>query len=158
MTAALAFQQNVATAAEIADHLRQCDDAFVPRLSARVDIPRYAGKLAQHAKTFEAWAEGHLVGLVAIYINDKPQPNAFVTNVSVLRDYRTLGVASQLLDECVAFVRTGGSERLALDVDRANQAAIDLYTKTGFQIVEVDGSRLRMERKLRGDQSMGGEQ
>jgi len=153
MSAPVDYRANEASAAVLAEHLRRCDAAFVPPLSGRVDIGAYARKLAARAERFEAWSGGTLVGLVAVYPGDPAQPRAFVTNVSVLPQWQRLGIAGRLMTVCVAQAAAQGCRCVELEVDRANQSAMALYSHLGFAPMACAGAgvsaamRLDIERK-----------
>ena len=134
MSASVVFATNTATVSEIAEHLSRCDDTFVPPLSRRTEIGAYARKIGQQAERFEAWASGTLVGLVAVYCNDAERRTAYVTNVSVEPGFRRSGIASGLIANCIEGAMRAGFAGIELEVDGANEAAIDLYRKHGFAV------------------------
>ena len=119
MSAAIEYRLNMASAAQIAEHLLRCDADFVPPLSGRVEIRDYAQKIASKATRFEAWSGGTLVGLVAAYCNDRDKRIAFITSVSVLREWTGKGIAARLMKsvhrtcEGVGYAadQSGGGER-----------------------------------------------
>jgi ribosomal protein S18 acetylase RimI-like enzyme len=85
-----------------------------------------------NATRFEAWADNELVGLVAVYCNDRRRCTAYVTNVSVLREWSRKGVATYLMTRCIEHVRKMKFKRIELEVGDANQNAVSLYKKCGF--------------------------
>jgi 2-polyprenyl-3-methyl-5-hydroxy-6-metoxy-1,4-benzoquinol methylase/GNAT superfamily N-acetyltransferase len=125
--------------------LRECDAAFVPPLSSRVDIGAYARKLAQHARLFEAWDGARLAGLLAMYCNDSSTRTAFITSVSVAPDYGRRGIAGELLRQAIDAARAAGMHRLALETGAANAPALALYRRHGFDTIEQDGELLRLQ-------------
>lgn len=149
------FRLNKASVAEIAEHLTRCDADFVPPLSPRVDIDGYANKIGQHATRFEAWAGGDLVGLVAAYCNDPERRSAYITTVSVQHPYQSSGLASTLMARCKEHVLSRGFEHVELEVDGDNAAAIDLYTKCGFEVGSAHGGMVRMHQDVRDETGMG---
>ncbi len=155
MTSSLEFSRNRATALEIADHLAQNDDAFVPPLHERVKIGDYSQKIAGRAERFEAWADGNLVGLVAAYCNDTEARAAYITSVSVIPTFRNRGIASRLLADCVKLVRHRQFEGISLDVDQDNKPAAGLYEAKGFEVISVSGRTIRMHLDTREDVRMG---
>jgi ribosomal protein S18 acetylase RimI-like enzyme len=138
MSGSIEFCSNKADRQQIVEHLRCCDSAFVPRLSDRVEIIDYAQKLCANAQRFEAWTSGRLIGLVAAYCNDMARRSAYITNVSVLEEWRGFGVASKLTEQCVSHVDGLGFERLVLEVDSGNGDAIRLYENHGFLFDDVE--------------------
>jgi ribosomal protein S18 acetylase RimI-like enzyme len=151
MTRPIEMTLNRATSTEVADHLTQSDESFVPPLSQRVDISDYALKITSHAERFEAWADGVLVGLVAAYCSDVSPGTAYITSVSVNPGYRSRGLASRLLGACVVFAKGRHIERVSLHVDRENQPAVGLYTARGFAIMSQRGSTIEMALDTRAD-------
>ncbi|MBX3644876.1 MAG: GNAT family N-acetyltransferase [Rubrivivax sp.] len=129
-------------------HLQACDSAFRPPLSERIDLVAYAEKIATRAERFEAWDGERLVALVAAYCNDPDRRTAFLTSVSVLPERHGLGLASQLLDWCIDHARAGGFERIELEVDESNQAALRLYDRHGLVLIGRRGSTRILELAL----------
>jgi ribosomal protein S18 acetylase RimI-like enzyme len=143
MNEPLDVQRNRGSVAEIASHLRACDDSFVPPLSARVAIDDYAAKIAARAERFELWADDRLIGLLASYCNDPLGTVAFVTSVSVVPAWQGRGLASQLLRACIECVRQAGFGRIELEVDAKNATAVQLYRRHGFSLASVrEGTQL----------------
>ncbi len=133
------YTLNKASEAEIVEHLETCGSDFVPPLSGRVKIRDYAKKIFSKAMRFEAWSAGTLVGLVAAYCNDQEKRIAYITNVSVLREWKGKGVAAQLMSQCVEHARASGMGRISLEVAGNNTPAIKLYEKSGF-VAEKGGA------------------
>lgn len=129
---------------EVAMHLQSCNGSFVPPLSSRVDIGEYAEKIASKAQRFEAWANGKMVGLVAMYCNAPDQDKAFITSVSVLPSWQGHGLASRLMGNAIDYVREAGIARIELEVDNGNAAAIAMYGRQGFETLGFRGASLIM--------------
>ena len=136
-TTSVEWRVNAANAALIAAHLRACDDTFVPTLSSRVDIDEYAQKLAAKSERFEAWSNGVLVGLLAVYCNDFDGRIAYITSVSVMPVWRGHGIASRLIVRCVENAVALGHTAIELEVGTRNEAAARLYEKHGFLSVRA---------------------
>lgn len=149
MSSSIEYISGRASLAQINGHLLRCDEAFVPQLSIRVDIDDYARKIAGNANRFEAWESNELVGLVAAYCNAPDKGVAFVTTVSVLRDWHGRGVASRLLANCIAHVRNLGFAHIELEVSSGNVKALALYEKHGFSSAVGKGGMLRMSLNLK---------
>ena len=132
MSAAVEYLSNKASEAEIAEHLSRCDADFVPPLSGRVEINGYAQKIASKATRFEAWSGGTLVGMVAAYFDDREKHIAYITSVSILREYMGRGIAAHLMSQCVEHAKALGMRQIGLEVSSDNTPAIRLYEKSGF--------------------------
>ena len=145
----LVFRSGRANKESIRAHLTHCDASFQPPLTSRVKLEDYARKVAERAECFEAWAEDELVGLVAVYCNAADRGSAFITSVSVLPEWHGRQIAKELMASCLAHVRNLGFERIELEVDGSNAAAIILYKKSGFDIVDQNGPSWKMTMYLR---------
>lgn len=152
----VSHERDKATLAEIAEHLRRCDNDFHPALSQRVDVYEYARKLASRAARFEAWGNGRLIGLVAMYCNDPRGEEAFITSVSVAGDYRGRGIAAGLLSSAIEAARGEGFRRVSLEVGKDNIAAIALYRQAGFSPGDEAKERVPMSLELQSSPEEGG--
>ena len=132
MIAVVEYLSNKASEVEIAEHLSRCEADFVPPLSGRLEINDYAKKIASKAMRFEAWSDGRLVGLVAAYCNDQEKRIAYITSVSVLREWMEKGIAAFLMKQCIEYAKTSGMRQIGLEVAEGNTPAIALYEKSGF--------------------------
>lgn len=149
MRAAVEHLLNKATEAEITEHLSLCDAYFVPPLSGRIVLSDYAKKMVSKAMRFEAWSEGTLVGLVAAYCNDQEQYIAYITSVSVLREWTGKGVASQLVKHCIEHMKALGMRQIGLEVDTGNMPAFKLYKENGFVEGNANASFVTMNLYLK---------
>ena len=132
MSAVVEYLSNKASKEEIAEHLSHCDVDFMPPLSGRVEIKDYAKKIVSKATRFEAWSGGTLVGLVAAYCNDQEKRVAYITSVSVLREWAGKGITARLMGQCIEHVKASGMRQISLGVSSDNTPAIRLYEKSGF--------------------------
>jgi ribosomal protein S18 acetylase RimI-like enzyme len=148
MSSGIVYRLNHASEAEIVGHLTACDAAFVPPLSARIQIADYAKKLAAKATRFEAWSGDTLVGLVAAYCNDLEGRIAYITSVSICRDWTGKGIAAALMQQCIEHTAKSGMKRIALEVAANNSAAIRLYTKFGFTSGRKDADMMDMSLEM----------
>lgn len=133
------YMVNTASENIILEHLRNCDSDFDPPLSHRVNIKNYARKIKHKAMLFEAWSNNTLIGLVAIYCNDKAERTAFVTSVSILKDWMGNGIAMQLMATCLKQMKNSGIKQVDLEVGAENSPAIKLYEKNGFMLGKQKG-------------------
>ncbi|ARM11782.1 MULTISPECIES: GNAT family N-acetyltransferase [Rhizobium] len=139
---------NLASASDITYHLNGCGTVFTEGLRARVDIDAYALKILLNAERFEAWSDGKLIGLLAIYCNNPQQTSAFITNLSVLEEWRGRGIAGALLERSMALARQKRFETIRLEVEAKNTAAVAVYRRYGFVVLDGEQSMLTMKRDL----------
>jgi ribosomal protein S18 acetylase RimI-like enzyme len=140
----VAYSINQSSVADIAAHLLNADATFKPSLSSRVEIRAYAEKLHGKAVRFEAWSGEELVGLVAGYCNQPNWGKSFVTSVSVLPKSQGLGIAGQLMQQCIEHMQGLGFAQMELEVDLHSLPAVSLYKRLGFATLRSSGSVLTM--------------
>jgi len=155
MSTTVKYLSNKATEAEIADHLARCDTDFVPPLSSRVEINDYAQKITSKATRLEAWSGGTLIGLVAIYCNDKKSRIAYITSVSVLHEWMCKGIAANLMKQGIEHAKMSGMQQISLEVASDNTTAIKLYEKSGFIVGEVADAFTTMNLYLKSGEEHG---
>jgi ribosomal protein S18 acetylase RimI-like enzyme len=146
------YRLNTASEAEILDHLRVCDADFIHPLSSRVEISEYAQKIASKATKFEAWSGNSLVGLVAVYCNNQENLIAYITSVSVMKEWLGNRIAARLMSQCVDHVRASSMQQISLEVASDNTPAIKLYEKNGFVAGKPSGSFVCMNLYLKSEE------
>ncbi|WOK06294.1 GNAT family N-acetyltransferase [Imperialibacter roseus] len=144
----LFFRINTALWTDIANHLNDCKENFSPCLDTKVNINEYANKIRSNAVTFEAWAQDRLVGLVAAYFNDDTHGIGYITNVSTVKAYFGMGVAGNLLSNCIEYGKVRNYHKIGLEVNCQAKPAIHLYKKHNFEANHRDGEVLKMSLKL----------
>lgn len=129
------YWNNKATAEQLLTHLRQCDAAFLAALAQRTDLAAYADKLTRYAERFEAWANGQLVGVIALYCNDTQTQQAYISHVSTLPAWQGQGIAQALLNRTCDYASVVGMTHIQLEVAADNHAAFRLYQQQGFAMI-----------------------
>jgi ribosomal protein S18 acetylase RimI-like enzyme len=132
MNTEIEYLSNKASATQIAEHLSRCDADFVPPLSSQVEINDYAKKITAKATRLEAWSGGILVGLVAAYCNDQQMRIAYITSVSVLKEWKGKGIARCLVKQCIEHAKVSDMRQISLETAKDNTTAIKLYEQSGF--------------------------
>jgi len=142
------YTTNVATEKQIFLHLKECDDNFTPPLDEKLNILEYSKKLSNYSVKFEAWGDGVLIGLISTYFNDIKNKTGFITNVSILKEYMGIGIASRLLNMCVEYADKNNFREITLEVKEYNSIAIILYQKFNFTIYGVKDDTVLMKRQI----------
>ncbi len=153
MTKQISYLRKQATVDDIENHLMRCDQRFVPVLSERVNLREYAEKIFNYAITFEAWNADKLVGLVAVYFDDKIQREGFVTSVSVDFELQGRGIARDLFKNCYKYSYAQNFSSLRLEVIKSNARAIQLYEELGFEPIGDNKEIITMRKYLSIDES-----
>lgn len=128
---------------EVNEHLNKCSKTFTPVLSDYVNIDDYSKKIIKNATRIEAYHNGILIGLIAIYIN-MTNKMSFITNVSVLENYRGKGIATMLIEKAIEVIEFKNIDLIRLKVDKKNLKAISFYYKIGFRNESIDENKLTM--------------
>jgi ribosomal protein S18 acetylase RimI-like enzyme len=143
------YKTKTASKEEIFLHLEKCKDNFIPPLDQTVDLSEYAKKIADRSMTFEAWINNTLAGLVAAYFNDAENHSGYITNVSVLGNYKGKGIGYELMNRCIEFAIQNSFNQIKLEVAENNDNAIQLYKKLNFTIFEKKDKKVGMILDLR---------
>jgi ribosomal protein S18 acetylase RimI-like enzyme/2-polyprenyl-3-methyl-5-hydroxy-6-metoxy-1,4-benzoquinol methylase len=132
MSDSIVYKLNSASESEILQFLIRCDADFVPPLSSRVELNQYAKKVAHSSTRFEAWFADELIGLVALYCNDPESRVAYITSVSVQKDFTRIGIAEKLLQRSIEHSKSMQMYQICLEVTDSNLLAKRLYGRLGF--------------------------
>lgn len=109
------------------------DEVFIPSLKSRLlDLKQYSKKLYDNAVTIKAVFDNQTVGFASFYCNDNINNIAYLTQIAVLKDARSKGVGSLLLDEVIKICLLKGMNVLKLEVYCNNFSAMNFYEKYGF--------------------------
>lgn len=130
----------------ISSFLKAIDEIMIPRLSQRVDINEYACKLACNADTIFIKKEGEDIGSCSLYCNCC---NAFISSIAVKKEFVNNHIATKLLEEVIQHAKGRECVKISLEVYNKNIAAVRLYQKAGFCIVNKNGSWEKMEINLK---------
>jgi len=114
--------------------LNEIDDDFSPSLSSRVSLDEYALKLLTHATVFGIFQQEHLVGAIAIYMNDLDSKMGYCPFVGVAFKYRKQGISQKLLDTAISALKDHFFKTLKLTVKK-DSGAYFLYKKNAFRTV-----------------------
>ncbi|RKP10665.1 acyl-CoA N-acyltransferase [Thamnocephalis sphaerospora] len=86
--------------------------------------------------------KGRIVGYVLAKMEEDPSdtPHGHITSLSVMRNYRRLGIAEKLMRQSQqAMADCFGAKYLSLHVRKSNRAALSLYRDTlGFTVVDIE--------------------
>jgi ribosomal protein S18 acetylase RimI-like enzyme len=117
---------------EIYSYLLENDQIFAPPLSTRLELKNYALKLKKFAIHFCAFQNETLVGLLACYFNDPTTKIAFISTVSIIKEFQGKGLANRLLTTIKKYSINNGFNQIRLKVHISNRPAIKVYSANGF--------------------------
>jgi ribosomal protein S18 acetylase RimI-like enzyme len=134
------------TETEIYTYLLENDQIFIPCLTSRVNLLNYATKLNKFADHFCAFFKDRLIGFLGCYFNDPKNNIAFISTLSVNREFQRRGVAKKLLETTIIYGFENGFKQMKLSVHKSNISAITLYSEAGF--LELSRSLNQLEMAL----------
>lgn len=144
-TGTVLYKTNTAAKKQILMHLMGCSDSFYPPLAQRMDLEEYSWTIYNNSVTFEAWKQDLLIGLLAAYFLNEPVRSFYITNVSVLKEYMGMGIASNLMCKLIARAVEEKCHEIKLEVHAENGRALGLYTKYGFVVESRVGDFFKMK-------------
>lgn len=112
---------------------------FEPPLDRRVSIEDYANKLCQHAEFFCLKKNDNILGMMACYINDDKDEIAFISSISIIKDFQNQGLGGKLLNTGIEYIKRLNYKKIRLQVYSLNNKAITFYKKHGF--IKIDNEQ-----------------
>ena len=111
----------------------------------RSQSPLYSCLVAKIVQSEGEDAEQTVVGTAEIALRSlslwmsKPQ-HPYISNLAVHRDFRRMGIGSQLLAKCEQIAFEWGYRETRLHVLDRNNSAKDLYYNNGYQISQIEAN------------------
>lgn len=138
------YKINKSSNLDILQHLNNCDDNFIQKLSSKVNLKDYSNKIFANAVRIEAWISNDLIGLIAVYQNIIKQ-ELFITNVSIEKKYTGNGIANELMNQLLILFNSQDFNKIKLEVEVNNKIAINLYKKYNFKLESQNTNSLTLE-------------
>ena len=142
---------NTSTESQIYEHLNHCSSSFIPSLNTYVDLTQYSKKIHLSSLRIECFNGDQLIGLIAVYLN---KDFGFITNVSVLPQFKGKGIAQNLLENCIVHLYNKKIKLAKLEVFDENHRAISFYKKNKFKITNQKNNKITMELELKRDYNL----
>ncbi len=112
------------------DALKKPDEEWIDRVKAAVTENKDIMLFAR--------VDGKIVGMIGAYFHKSPETETVgnIWGVYVSEAYRGKGVAKKLMEKLLERLRAKGLHEAKLEVNVEQSAALGLYQKMGFVIVE----------------------
>ncbi|MBT7038658.1 MAG: GNAT family N-acetyltransferase [Bacteroidetes bacterium] len=145
------FSNNSLNQRTLYNLLVKLDGFYIPKISDRVNLRAYSVKLLQYGKVFYVKADvGEYIGLLAIYVNDIINHNAFISSIGILPEYHGLGISEKLINKAFAVAIKNGMKSVSLEANNNNNRALGFYKKCGFFEEKRIGDTFFMTKNLLG--------
>ncbi|NMA49407.1 MAG: GNAT family N-acetyltransferase [Tissierellia bacterium] len=113
------------------------NDKFPISLSSKSDLSSTANKLYTLGDIFFIKDNKQIIGLVAGYNNNMDNKAGYISILALLEEYRGKGLATKLVETFLESSEKKEMEKVVLFTHSTNKAAINLYKKLGFYVVEL---------------------
>lgn len=133
------------TIQELYSFLESINSDFNPPLTNKVNFFDFIKKITEKAVLITQKSDNKIVGLTVLYCNNVKERKAYISLVGVLKEYRGLGIAKNMLNKAITYAQK--QNFTVLGIHSNNPIAILLYQSLGFCIIE-NGNRVYMEKKL----------
>lgn len=150
--------RQVSNNASIKEAVELLERILMPPLTERkVDLTQYAKKLSSYGKVWCHYDMGKPVSVIAGYFNDKISKTAYLSMLSVAKEYQGKKLASSLLAEFEDYAIQNGMDYVKLEVRKHNTAAQGLYRKFGYEVIDkASETSFYMKKKLKNIGGWGG--
>jgi len=140
----MTISQNKSSALDIENHLRRCDEFFIPNLASYINIEVYAEKLFKSATRYEIWKSYNLISLLAGYSNYS-QNVFYISNISVEKEFISKSYGKKLIEYLIQEIKLSGLNSIELEVFKKNRRAINFYFKNNFKVISQTANKLRLK-------------
>ncbi len=95
---------------------------------------------------YVAEVEGRVVGAADVRSGHfEKEAHVKTLGISIISQYRGMGVGTELMRACIDFCRSAGTEKVCLEVFATNVRAIALYEKLGFATEGVRAEQFKID-------------
>ena len=117
---------------EILKYLHEHDNDFPIPLSHKTNLKQYLNKMIRLGKSVICVDQNQIVGLIFYYDNNTQERKAFISLVSVDKNYRCKGIATHLIEEVLSLLKKQQFKICEVPTHETNELAIHLYGLLGF--------------------------
>ena len=97
-------------------------------------------KFSKYAEFYCLKQEDEPIGYIAFYDNNQETKVAFLSMITVSKEYQGQGLGNRLLNKMIEVCRIKGMNSITLEVDKTNENAIVFYEKHGFSKISKESN------------------
>lgn len=125
----------------IQSFLETIDADFVVPISSSVSLPELAIKFYTYATLCYKESDGRISALVAGYTKNAPDNIGYISLVAAEKEQRNKGICTKLVSEFLEIARSQGLSAVHVYTHISNTAAVAMYRKNGFQVIDEDETK-----------------
>ena len=115
--------------------VKQLDSEYSPPISSLVnDIQIYIEKMIEKAIVIIATYNKEDIGFIAIYCNDIKNKIAYITSLSVKKEFQSKKIGKNLVEIAIQCAIERNMSSIELEVQKENSLVMSFYSKFGFYI------------------------
>ncbi len=110
----------------------------------------YSEKIYDNACVIGLVENDEILGVAAVYVNDKDTYKAYLTYIALMEEVGHKGLGTLLLKECETIAKDNGMQFLKLEVKTINERAKAFYKKNGYsKVADASEFSMYMEKELK---------
>ena len=127
---------------QLLDFLKSIDQDFFPPFSQRErTLEELLDYYYQTGPIIYLLDDNQVSGMVAYYEHRKEYDCAYITNISILKEYRGQKLGKQLMDLCLNDLKSKNVERVVISTWSTNEIANNFYQKVGFTVFNINKNK-----------------
>lgn len=131
----ISYSNKSLTSGVIRDFLLKNNEEHFEKLTDLVDLKMYAKKLSEKSVNFNIFYESELVGFAGCYFNDLNKNEAYLSCISILRDFQGFRLGSNLILQIINYGRLKNFNRIVIRPKCKNHGLIKFLEKNEFELV-----------------------
>jgi len=96
-----------------------------------------------------AEANGSVVAYLSIEVHHEQEDFIYLDDLSVSEKYRGNGIGTELIKTAERFAKEIDISTVVFHVEKSNSSAFKLYERLGYSIMNIDGTRFGMIKRLK---------
>lgn len=122
------------------NHNTESDGIYITQ-----DLNQYVDKLLKNAVIITIIEENELKGIIAYYVNNVIEKEAFLSMLLINRGYQNKGCGSMLIETMIKNIKRHSFQTIKLEVLKSNTRAIEFYKNYGFGIIKENNMTFIMK-------------
>lgn len=137
------------------EYILYVNNDFPVSITTKTNIDDFLKKIQLYGMVSCAYYNNDLIGTIFFYANDKKNNIAFITLVSVKKQFQSCGIGNKLLNNTIDYCYKNNFECIQLYTRSTNNKAIKFYFHHDFYNIDCDrDGDIKLEKKLGGKMNL----